>query len=122
MGTNHEKENWDGHLPLTEIAYNNGYHVNIGIPPYEACMEVDAALPLCWEEVGKRKILGPELVQQIGETKDCTSKWLVTAQYRQRKYADQARKYRDSTAIDKLNGMLMNDKQVYVGVFSVQKR
>lgn len=49
-------------------------------------MEKEAALPCDWEEVSERKILGPELVQQIGETKDFNHKRLTTAQGRRRKY------------------------------------
>ena len=82
----------DEHLPLVEFAYNNSYHTSIGMPPYEAMYGRKCRSPVCWEEVGERKILGPELIQQTKETIELIQKRLITAQNRQRKYADQSRK------------------------------
>ena len=56
--------NWDDHVPLIEFAYNNSYHSSIGMPPYEALYGRKCRSPTCWDEVGERKILGSELVQQ----------------------------------------------------------
>ncbi|KAL8120119.1 hypothetical protein AgCh_017302 [Apium graveolens] len=61
------KGNWDDHLPLIEFSYNNSYHAIIGMPPYEALYGCKCRPPLYWDEVGEKKLLGPELVQQ---TKD----------------------------------------------------
>ncbi|KAL8104528.1 hypothetical protein AgCh_028665 [Apium graveolens] len=58
---------WDEHLPLVEFSYNNNYHASIGMPPYEALYGRRCRSPICWEEVGERKILGPELIQQTKE-------------------------------------------------------
>ncbi|KAL8154722.1 hypothetical protein AgCh_000179 [Apium graveolens] len=44
------------------------------------------------DEVGERKILGPELMQQTKEVVEVIQKRLIAAQDRQRKYADQSRK------------------------------
>jgi hypothetical protein len=27
---------WEKYLPLVEFAYNNSFHISIGMPPYEA--------------------------------------------------------------------------------------
>ena len=45
-----------------------------------------------WEEVGERKMLGPELVQQTKEVLELIKKRLIAAQDRQRRYADPHRK------------------------------
>ena len=45
-----------------------------------------------WEEVGERKILGPELVQQTKEAVEIIQIRLKAAQDRQRRYADPLRK------------------------------
>ena len=58
------KGSWDDHLPLVEFSYNNSYHASIGMPPYEALYGRKCRSPVYWEEVGERKMLGPELVQQ----------------------------------------------------------
>ena len=86
------KGNWDEHLPLVEFSYNNSYHASIGMPPYEALYGRKCRSPVCWDEVGERQILGPELVQQTKETVELIQKRLLAAQDRQRKYADPARK------------------------------
>ncbi|KAL8094138.1 hypothetical protein AgCh_035848 [Apium graveolens] len=86
------KGSWDEHLPLVEFAYNNSYHASIGMPPYEALYGRKCRSPVYWDEVGERKILGPELVQQMKEVIEVIQKRLIAAQDRQRKYADQSRK------------------------------
>ncbi|KAA0037768.1 reverse transcriptase [Cucumis melo var. makuwa] len=54
---------WDTHLPLMEFAYNNNYQSSIGMTPYEALYGRPCRTPVCWNEVGERKLVGPELVQ-----------------------------------------------------------
>ncbi|KAL8110327.1 hypothetical protein AgCh_026159 [Apium graveolens] len=61
------KGNWDDHLPLIEFSYNNRYHASIGMPPYEALYGRKCRSPTYWDEVGERKLLSPELVQQTKE-------------------------------------------------------
>ncbi|WOG92409.1 hypothetical protein DCAR_0311675 [Daucus carota subsp. sativus] len=62
------------------------------MPPYEALYGRKCRSPVCWEEVGERKILGSELVQQTKDVIQLIQKRLVAAQDRQRKYADLHRK------------------------------
>ena len=50
------KGSWDRHLPLMEFAYNNSYQSSIEMAPYEC------RTPLCWDEVGERKLSGLEIV------------------------------------------------------------
>ena len=54
---------WDTHLPLMEFAYNNSYQANISMAPYEALYGRKCRTPVCWDEVAKRKLVGPEIVQ-----------------------------------------------------------
>ncbi|KAL8120679.1 hypothetical protein AgCh_017748 [Apium graveolens] len=56
------KRNWDDHLPLIEFFYNNSYHASIGMPPYEPLYGRKCRSPTYWDEVGERKLIGPELV------------------------------------------------------------
>ncbi|KAL8091637.1 hypothetical protein AgCh_034046 [Apium graveolens] len=64
------------------------YHASIGMPPYEALYGRRCRSPLCWDEVGEHKIIGPELVQQTREMIGLIRKRLVAAQDRQKKYVD----------------------------------
>ena len=62
------KGSWDDHLPLVEFSYNNSYHSSIGMAPFEALYGRKCRSPLCWDEVGEKKILGPELVQHTKQS------------------------------------------------------
>jgi len=50
-------------LPLVEFTYNNSYQASIGMAPYEALYERKCRTLICWDEIGERKLLGPEMVQ-----------------------------------------------------------
>ena len=45
---------WEEHLALVEFGYNNSYHSNIGMAPYEALYGHKCRSPVCWTEVGER--------------------------------------------------------------------
>ena len=74
------KGNWEDHLLLIEFAYNNSYHSSIQMAPYEALYVRKCRSPICWEEVGERKLLGPKLVQMSTEKIKLICEWLKTAQ------------------------------------------
>ena len=59
------KGSWDEHLPLVEFAYNNSYQASIKAAPYEALYGRKCMSPICWDDVGERRLLGLEIVQQI---------------------------------------------------------
>ena len=54
---------WDQHLPLVEFSYNNSYHSSIQMAPYEALYGKKCRNPSCWDDVGERKLLGPEMIE-----------------------------------------------------------
>ena len=57
------KGNWDDYLPLVEFAYNNSFQASIKIAPFKRLYGRRCRSPVCWDDVGERKLLGPELVQ-----------------------------------------------------------
>ena len=59
------KGSWYEHLPLVEFAYNNSYQASIKAAPYEALYGRKCMSPICWDDVGERRLLGLEIVQQI---------------------------------------------------------
>ena len=61
------KGSWDTHLALMEFAYNNSYQASIEMAPFEALYGRKCRTPVCWDEVGERKLVGPELVQITSE-------------------------------------------------------
>ena len=86
------KGSWDEHLPLVEFAYNNSYQASIKAAPYEALYGRKCRSPICWDDVGERRLLGPEIVQQTIDKIQVIKERLQTAQSRQKSYADVRRR------------------------------
>ncbi|KAL0544358.1 hypothetical protein IC582_019472 [Cucumis melo] len=86
------KGSWDTHLPLMEFAYNNNYQSSIGMAPYEALYGRPCKTPVCWNEVGERKLVGPELVQITTNNIKLIRENLRKTQDRQKSYADKRRR------------------------------
>ena len=58
---------WDRHIPLVELVYNNSFQSSIGMAPYEALYGRKYRTSLCWTELSEKKIIGPDLIQEIEE-------------------------------------------------------
>ena len=86
------KGSWDEHFPLVEFAYNNSYQVSIQMAPYEALYGRPCRSPLCWTEVGESSIIGPDLIRDTSEKVSLIGQHLLTAQSRQKSYADVRRR------------------------------
>ena len=82
------KSSWEEYLPLVEFAYNNSYQANIQMAPYEALYGRPCRSPICWTEVGESSIIGPDLIRDTSEKVNLIQKRLLTAQSRQKSYAD----------------------------------
>ena len=101
---------WEDHLPLVEFAYNNSYQSSIEMAPYEALYGRPCRSPVCWSELGETTLIGPELVAETAENMGLIRKRLkaaqelttekvkvirqrlLTAQSRQKSYADRRRR------------------------------
>ena len=82
------KGSWEEHLPLVEFAYNNSYQASIQMAPYEALYGRPCRSPICWTEVGESSITGPDLIRDTSEKVSLIQQSLLTAQSRQKSYAD----------------------------------
>lgn len=56
------KGSWDKHL-----LYNNNFKSSIRMAPYEALYRRKGRSLIHWDEVGERKVLVPEILQQTCE-------------------------------------------------------
>ena len=75
-----------------EFAYNNSYHASIQMAPYEALYGRSCQSLICWTEVGKSFITGPDLIRDTSEKVNLIRKHLLTPQSRQKSYADKRRR------------------------------
>ena len=60
-------DSWDRFLPLIEFTYNNNFHSNIGMTPYEALYGRKCRTPWCWFETEESLVLGPDTIQNTTE-------------------------------------------------------
>ncbi|XP_062172000.1 uncharacterized protein LOC133877627 [Alnus glutinosa] len=67
---------------------------------YEALYGRKCRSPLYWDEVGENRFLGPELVQEMKEKIGLIRKRMLTAQSRQKSYADKHRSKLEFTVGD----------------------
>ena len=79
---------WEEVLPLIEFAYNNSYQATINMAPYEALYGKKCRSPLYWDEVGERRVLGPDSVEEMIEIVRQIRERIKEAQDRQKSYAD----------------------------------
>ena len=82
---------WDSHLYLVEFAYNNSFQATIEMAPFEALYGRKCRSPAHWDEVGERRLLGPELLQRTSESIMLIRERMRVAQSRQKSYADKRR-------------------------------
>ena len=71
-----------------EFAYNNSYQASIGMAPYEDLYGRKCRTPVCWDEVGERKLVGLEIVQVTCDKVKGIRDRLKITQNRQKSYAD----------------------------------
>ncbi|XP_050945183.1 uncharacterized protein LOC103502459 [Cucumis melo] len=57
----------DSHLHLMEFSYNNSFQATIGMTPFKALYGKCCRSPICWDEVGEQRLMGPELVQSTNK-------------------------------------------------------
>ncbi|KAL1533104.1 hypothetical protein AAHA92_33037 [Salvia divinorum] len=95
-------ENWEVVLPLIEFAYNNSFQATINMAPYEALYGRKCISPLYWDEVGERRILGPDSVEEMIEIVRRIRQRIKEAQDRHKSYADVRRTDLQFNAGDKV--------------------
>ncbi|XP_041025447.1 uncharacterized protein LOC121265844 [Juglans microcarpa x Juglans regia] len=79
---------WERHLPLVEFAYNNSFQATIQMAPYEVLYGRKCRSLLYWDEVGERKMLGPEYLQEVQRQETVITERMKIAQNRQKSYDD----------------------------------
>ena len=75
-----------------EFAYNNNYQASIEMAPFEELYGRKFRTLVCWDEVGERRLVGPELVQITSEKVKVVRDKLKTTRDRQKSYANNCRR------------------------------
>nr|GEV17995.1 putative reverse transcriptase domain-containing protein [Tanacetum cinerariifolium] len=83
---------WVKPFPLVKFSYNNSYHANIKVAPYEALYGWKCRSPMSWAEVGEAQLIGPEMIQETTEEIIRIKQRIQAAHDRQKSYADRKRK------------------------------
>ena len=81
-----------GAIALSGIRHNNSYQASRRVAPYEALYGRPCRSPLGWTEVGESSITGPDLIRDTSEKVSLIRQRLLTAQSRQKSYADVRRR------------------------------
>ncbi|XP_057479179.1 uncharacterized protein LOC130766528 [Actinidia eriantha] len=84
---------WEDHLHLVEFAYNNSYQASIGMAPFEALYGRPCRSPVCWTDVGEAALAKSDWVRDTTEKVVLIRKRLLTAQSRQKSYADRRKRH-----------------------------
>ena len=79
---------WEDHLYLAEFSYNNSYHASIKMAPFEALYGRRCRSPLCWDDIGERLMLAPELIEQTVEKVRYIREQMRVSQDRQKRWAN----------------------------------
>ena len=83
---------WEPKLPLVEFTYNNSFQSSIGMAPFEALYGRKCRSPIHWDEVGERRDIGPDVIEETTELVVKIRDRMKTAQSRQKSYADKRRR------------------------------
>ena len=79
---------WDIHIPLVEFMYNNSFQSSIGMAPNEALYGRKCRTPLCWTELSKKKVIGPDLIEETEEKVTMIRERLKVATDKHKSYAN----------------------------------
>jgi hypothetical protein len=82
------QSSWEKILPLVEFSYNNSYQASIKMAPFEALYGRKCRSPLCWNQAGEVRELGPEMLQSTIDDVKVIRDRMKAAQDRQKSYAD----------------------------------
>jgi hypothetical protein len=75
-------------LPLMEFAYNNSYQSTIKMAPFEFLYGRPCQMPLSWDRLEDRVLVGPKVIQEMEEQMQTIRQRIKEAQYRHKSYVD----------------------------------
>ncbi|KAA3469787.1 Retrotransposon gag protein [Gossypium australe] len=97
-----KKGSLEEHLSLAEYVYNNSFHSSIQMAPYKALYGHKCHTLLCWTQLGEKRILGSDLVQETKGKVRLIQDRLRVASGIQKSYTDLKRKEIDFNVGDQV--------------------
>jgi hypothetical protein len=82
---------WEEFLPLVEFAYNNSYQSTIKMLPFKFLYERLYRMPLSWDWLEDRVLVGPEVIEEMEEKMKTIIQRIKEAQDQQKSYSDAQR-------------------------------
>jgi hypothetical protein len=83
-----QQKRWEEFFPLVEFAYNNSYQSTIKMAPFEFLYGRPCRMPLSWDRLEDRVLVGPEAIQEMEEKMQTIRQRIKEAQDQQKSYAD----------------------------------
>jgi hypothetical protein len=82
------RRSWDKSLPYAEFSYNNSYQESLKMASFEMLYGLRYRTPLVWSETGRRKVFGPDILQEVERQVHMVRENLWIAQSGQKSYTD----------------------------------
>jgi hypothetical protein len=108
------KGNCEDHLILAEFAYNNSYHANIKMTPYESLYGHKCISPLCWEVPSECLLVDPDWIQQTHDKVHQIRQNMLTTQNQQKSYADVRRRDLEFAVGDEVLLKVSRQKELFI--------
>jgi hypothetical protein len=86
-----QQKHWEEFLPLVEFSYNNNYQSTIKMAPLEFLYGQPCQMPLSWDQVEDRVLVGPEVIQEMEYQMQTIRQRIKEVQDRQKSYVDARR-------------------------------
>jgi hypothetical protein len=86
------RRSWDKSLLYAEFSYNNSYQESLKMAPFEMLYGRRCRTPLFWNEMGERKVFGPDILEEPVKQVCMVKEKLRVTQSRQKSHADHKRR------------------------------
>jgi hypothetical protein len=83
---------WDKSLSYAKFSYNNSYQESLKMAPFEMLYGHRCRTPLFWNEMGERKVFGPDILEEAEKQVRMVRENLCVALSRHKSYADHRRR------------------------------
>ena len=112
-----QPKRWEYLLALVDFSYNNNYQSTINMVSFEFLYRKPCQMPLSWDRIEDRVLVGPEVIQEMEEK-------MQTIRQRIKEAQDQQKSYVDAHCVDRSYDVVIEyfDGGIYIRVRSSLER